>query len=303
MASSRQQLPARPAQSNLVKYAPWTPEAAEEEAEAVAAASESGGYWKPKAGRSVIRILPAVLTRPMHPKPMVVTWNHYIELPGEEKGVGFNCPRKHKAGWTCPACVKFEELRATGNPADWKAAGEFMPKLRVYANIIDRDDEGSGPQVFAFGKTIYEPLMSYRSTNPNEDTPFHLPDENGCDILIDKKGEKKNTKYSVRLARNCSVLHEDAKQVEEWLEVMRDLRGEARVMSTREIVALLSGEDVDGDRGGRGGGRPGRPSPAGGGGRPAPGRPGHARSVSDDLVDADPDEVEAEPGYQLHDDD
>jgi hypothetical protein len=275
--------------SSLLDYEEWKPEDAIGSAQEVAAASESGNFWKPKAGENVIRILPG--RRDLHRTPLVPTWSHYVEIAGEERGVSFLCPRKHKAGHACPGCMRLEELRGTGNPADYKAAASFLPKLRVYANVIDRRDPGVGPQTFAFGKTVYDPLMSYRSSDPAIDIPFTNPDDTGCDVVIVKKGEGKQTEYSVRLAKAFSALSHDDEQALAWLEAMRDLRKETRILSTQDIWAKLTGDDGGGQ--GHGGGRP---APAGGralggGGRPAAAggsavrgvgvaRP---RSVSDDM--------------------
>ncbi len=279
--------------SNLAVYEEWKPDDAVGAAETVAAAAESGSYWKPKAGQNVVRVLPT--RRGLHPHPLVETWGHYIEVPGQENGVGFCCPRKMKAGWLCPACVKVDELRATGNPADYEAAGNYMAKLRVYACIIDRSDEGAGVQVFAFGKTIYEPLMAYRSRDPREDEPFTNVDDTGSDVVLTKTGEKLKTKYGVRLSKRHSPLSEDAALVQQWLEGVRDLRGETRVLSTKDILAKLSGE------GRRGEGRGDRPR-------------GGARSVVDDSDDSDdrpppaprrpsPGAAPAAVPYVLHEDD
>lgn len=259
--------------SNLVQYEQWSPEDAVGEAEAVAAAAESGNYWKPKAGDNRIRLLPT--RRGLHPAPFVVTWNHYIEIPGKENGIPFNCPRKHKAGHPCPACIRADELRQTGNPADYKAAGMFIPKLRVYANIIDRKNPDEGPRVFAFGKTVYDPLMSYRSKDPDQDEPFTNLDDTGCDVLIRKTGEKKETKYEVRLAKTHTPAGPDAAQVREWMEALRDLRPEAKILTVDQIRAKLRG-DEDGT-----------------GRRAQPGN--RARSVVDDMSGDD--------AYELHPDD
>ena len=31
----------------------------------------------------------------------------------------------------CPACRQWEALRSTGRQADYEAAGEFMPQMRI----------------------------------------------------------------------------------------------------------------------------------------------------------------------------
>ena len=277
--------------SNVGDFEEWAPDDAVGQAEETAKQGEGGGTWKPKPGSNRIRILPT--KRGLHPAPLVVTFGHYVEIPGKENGVGFVCPRKMKTG-ACPACTTVDELRATGNPADFKRAGAYLVKQRVYCNIIDRADEDRGVQVYAFGKTVYEPLMAYRSTNPRDDMPFDSV-KNGYDVIVTKTGEKMKTEYGVRLVKSPSPLSDDPAKIAEWSESLRDLRPFAFVMSADQIRAKLSGDEDEDDRPHRG--------------RPALNARGssvvdHMSDVDDDVpAKKAPGKAAVKPQYVLHDDD
>jgi hypothetical protein len=221
--------------SNLVQYQPWSPEDAAGQAEEVGKTLGAGTFWKPAAGENVIRFMPARAGA-----PIVVTYQHMVEVPGQENSVMWNCPRLHKAGYPCPGCLRVDELRVTGNPADYEAAGNFLPKLRAFGAIVDRANEGLGPQVYAFGKTVYEPVMALRNKNPALDVPFTNPDNTGVDIIIMKKGEGMKTKYTPRAAPRCSPLSHDANLMREWLEATPGLAGYARVPTQAELREKLA---------------------------------------------------------------
>jgi hypothetical protein len=281
MATNRGPAPAAPPPTTVALYEEWTPDDAVDAAEAVAKQSEAGNYFKLRPGDNVLRILPT--RKGLHPTPIMVTWNHDVRdgSSNDSKGVGFLCARKHKAGWSCPACQKLDELRATGNPADYKAAAMCLPKIRAFANVIDRSDEEAGPQTFAFGKMIYEGLMAYRSRDRNLDIPFTNIDDSGCDVIVKKTGEKKDTEYHVRTAPRCSALTPDEGQAIAWLQAMRDLTQETMVLSEEEVLAKLDELSSGGRDGGGRGGRPALPARGDAStwaGRAAPARTGNARA-------------------------
>lgn len=223
-----------PAKSNIQKHGTWSAETAQEEYDESQSASGSANILKLKTGKNVLRFLPP---RAGEKSPFQVVHQHYIELPGGGgKAAAFNCPRLHKAGFNCPACARAEELRATGNQADYELAGKYLPRRRVFANVVDRADPERGVVILPFGKTVHEQLLSLRG-NEEAGGDFTDPSGYGFDVTIERKGEKLNTEYKVFGSRRNSPLGND-----DWLDEMHDLSRLARVESEEEILKKLGEE-------------------------------------------------------------
>lgn len=221
--------------NELTQYQGWSEEQVAADSEAVENSGGSAEYWKPQVGRSVVRFLPAPVGR----VPMVVTHQHYIELPGRPKVV-FACPRA-MSKLPCPACAKSDALFATKSAADREQAFGLRPRLRVYANIIDRSAPDKGPLVWGFGKTIYEQLRALRADPDIGD--FFRTDASGFDIIVERKGTTKNdTEYHVRPSTKSVALGDLG-----VLDVQHDIGRFAEVLSYADILAKLKGEKPKGD--------------------------------------------------------
>jgi hypothetical protein len=258
----------------MVKWGSYEIDAAKEEQEAL---DQSGGssFFKLKPGRNVVRFLPPKVGQRT---PFVMVHQHYVQLPGQTNPASFNCPRV-MAKRSCAICARVDELRATGNPADYDMAGQLFPKLRIFANIIDRSNPEQGPQVLAFGKQIHDALVKLR-TDEDAGGDYTHPQE-GFDIIITRTGTGKNdTKYTVNPARASSDLGDY-----EWIAIQPDLRRFANVPSDADIQAAIAGAFGSADGGAPAQHAAGR-AVARGQGRPR----SSARSVQD-TIDVDPDEV------------
>ena len=267
------------ASTSIVKHTGYSLEAAEHEKEELDKAPGGSRFAKLVTGRNLVRVLPPLVSSGRK-SPFLLTYQHILEIPGITNPVSFNCPRV-MAKKPCPACAKMEELRATGQPADYNRAGKFFPKLRVYANVIMRAAPENGPQVLPFGKTIHEQLIAIRA-DTSEGGDFTDPTEDGFDIIIEKEGEGLNTKYKVRPARSATELGDMS-----WIEQQANLEQYARVPTVEEIRDLMDPAGTSGGAGDRGGGRPraraqeAEPAPARGAGR------GKRRTAEDDADDVD----------------
>jgi hypothetical protein len=226
---------------NLKKWGSYDAKAAEEEQEFLDKLGE-GDFMKLKVGRNVVRVLPP--TADGQTTPFVKTFQHFIELPGMTKKVSFNCPRR-MGNNPCPACAKAEELRKTGNPADYELAGKFLPRLRVYCVVVDRSDEDAGPKVLPIGKTIHEDLVDLRN-DPDGGGDFSHP-EDGYDVIIKRTGTGQfDTEYKVTRAREESPMGTD-EQMDEWLEMMPDMVRHSLVPTAKDIRRQLLGAGADED--------------------------------------------------------
>lgn len=263
--------------SNLTKWGDWSEEAVQQDKAAATAGQRN--YLKLGEGDTIVRFLPPKIGKS---SPLAVTYSHYLDLPTGDK-VSFNCPRMMPgARRACIVCAKGDQLRSSSNPHDQKAGKRMFPRLRVYANVIDRENEALGVQVLAFGKTIMDALTSIRQ-NPRKGGNFTHP-ETGRDVIITRKGTgQMDTEYTVTADMTASPLHPDPGQADEWLEAAYDLDQFLTVLSEDEIRAKVRGEQADPEpQRGRLTGNTARPAAR------APVQP-RGRSVEDDVASMDED--------------
>lgn len=216
------------------------------------AESSSKEFVKLEAGENVVRFLPAPLGKGKKgTKPWKKIHEHYIDIKkgGEDKTVRFVCPRRMTKGKErCPACDMADRL-SKGNAADKEHARDFTATLRIYANVVVRGQEEAGPKVLAFGKSIHDQLKKIASSRRGGD--FMVPTEKGFDIIIDRTGTGRKTKYDVSIDRDFTPLSEDEEEAIEWIENQWPLEEYATLDEYEVNAALMAGEDA-GDRRRRG---------------------------------------------------
>lgn len=242
----------------LQKYQPFT---LDDVAEAEKIAPATGGkFIKPKVGKNIYRFLPGV-----NHKPFLVTYSHYIKRPGLGD-ISTNCPAM-MAKQPCPICKERNRLLSTGKQLDANKADKMKPRLRVYSNVIDRSDPDAGPQPFAFGAMIWNPI---KALLVEEQVDVTNPDADGYDFVVTRVGTgETDTKYSARQSAKPSALSNP-----EWIDQQADLSRFARIPSEAEILAQINGdapqEDLDAE-----------PPPV------RRGLPAASRSLADEALDAD----------------
>jgi hypothetical protein len=251
--------------TNLVPYDDYTDEAAEDEAAALAEVGSD--VVKFPVGESVWRILPSI---DGSGTPFKKVWQHFIKLPGMERGVSFACPRKHSRRY-CPSCVKASELRKSGSKLDRDVAGELTASYRVYANAIHRLGGGnaSGPHTLAFGKSIHEQLNDLKRSKHGGNFSHPI---NGYDIIVTRKGTGLNTEYKVDASREDSQLSESVEQMNDWITGQNDLSHYAIAPEREELESMLTGVFPDAGA---------RALPAGGARRQ------RRRSAQDDIIEGE----------------
>lgn len=223
--------------SNLAKWGEWSDDAVQQDAALTKAGQKS--YMKLVEGDNVVRFLPPRIGKP---SPFAATYSHYMELPDGRK-VSFNCPRM-MAKRACIVCAKGEQLRNSRSMTDQKAGKRLFPRLRVYANVIDRNNEALGVQLLAFGKGVMEALTAIRQ-DKRKGGNFTNP-ETGRDIIITRKGTGQfDTEYTVSPDVSTSPLHADPGQSDEWLEMAYDLDPFLTVLSDEDIRAKVRGEETE----------------------------------------------------------
>ena len=208
--------------ANLQKYGTYSLETAAEEKEELAAGQSE--YMKLKVGRNIVRFLPPLKGN----KPFVTVHQHFINVPGSDRPVVFNCPRLAKVG-PCPACERIDQLLASRDSTAEKLAKSYKANRRSFANVIDRAEVERGPKILAFTKSVHNDLVDIRS---DEDGGGNFVDPvKGFDIIISREGTTKmDTRYKAVASRKSSQLENM-----EWIEAQHDLSKQAEILSYEEI--------------------------------------------------------------------
>jgi hypothetical protein len=195
---------------------------------------QSGG-WSPKSGRNVIRILPGV--GDMDDFFWQDVGKHY---PPESRR-SFTCP-KFTIGAECPICDFVDTLYRAGDESSKQLASKLRRQKKFWMNVIDREDEESGPKIFRnCGPMIFKQIAALVQ---DPDYGEMLYDEyEGLDLIITKTGEKLNTEYAVQARRKASPLHEDDDVIDEWMEDAKDL-SVVELSDDPEEDAELMGDDT-----------------------------------------------------------
>jgi hypothetical protein len=138
---------------------------------------------------------------------------------------------------SCFVCQTAETLLATGNPQDEQTGKDIQAKVRVYANVIDRENPENGPVTLGFGKGIHEDLTALRA-DPDAGGDFTHP-ESGYDIVINRTGTGKQTEYKVIGSRRQSPLAPDAALMQNWIDSQPNLARLSKVPSDQEIMQAV----------------------------------------------------------------
>lgn len=181
--------------------------------QALAQANTGGGntYWRPQAGQNTIRVLPGV--GEMGLSFWQEVGKHYI--PGSRKV--FTCP-DFTFGELCPICEMVGSLYDAGDEESVKLAKGLGRRKQYWMNIIDRNSEDRGPQIYTPGVQVFN-LVSALFFNPDYGDICDV--EQGYDLVVSKEGTGLLTKYTVMPKRTPSPLSKDF--ANQWMDAAMDL--------------------------------------------------------------------------------
>lgn len=186
--------------------------------------------WKPQLGEHKIRVLPwpdAKDGEPFHDRQF-----YYIE--GSQ---GFLAPSQF--GKPDPINELLRKLYSSGKAEDRLTAKKLLPKTRSYAPIIVRGEEDKGVQIWAFGKTVHQRLLSFFL---DDEVGDFTDIEDGLDlkITISKVQGKDFNDTSVDPARKSSKLSSDQNEAQKWIDNIPNLNDMYKEKSYHEIESLLN---------------------------------------------------------------
>lgn len=171
-------------------------------------------FWKPKAGKHQIRIIPSAYNKST---PFREIYFHY----GYTKG-----PILALTNWgeADPIVEAAQKLRKSDDPDHWQMAKKITPKMRVFAPVIVRGEEEMGTRLWEFGKELYTQLMNIAM---NEDYGDYTDIQDGRDFVVEaveaEVAGRKGIKCNLTPRVKTSPITEDATLLNKWLEEQPDI--------------------------------------------------------------------------------
>lgn len=186
--------------------------------------------WKPQLGEYKVRLLPWKEVKPGVP---------FSELFFYYLGNGPGILTPHQFGKPDPINDLIRKLYSTGKQEDRELAKKLQPKMRCYAPVVVRGEEDKGVQVWAFGKIVYQRLLSFFL---DEEVGDILSPTEGFDLKVNitKLPGKQFNDTTIDPARRPSKLHEDAEVSKKWLDAVPNINDMYKLKSKEEIETLLN---------------------------------------------------------------
>jgi hypothetical protein len=171
-------------------------------------------FWKPKVGKHQVRIVPSIFNKS---NPFREIYFHY----GYTKA-----PILALSNWgeADPIIEAAQKLRKSDNPDHWQMAKKITPKMRIFAPVVVRGEEGAGVRLWEFGKEIYTQLMNIAM---NEDYGDYTDVNEGRDFVVEATdGEvagKKVVKCALTPRVKTSPITDDAELLTSYLSEQPDI--------------------------------------------------------------------------------
>ena len=187
-------------------------------------------FWKPKAGKYVVRILPNKFRKEW---PLREIQMHY----GFSKG-----PILALTNWgeSDPIVDFAQKLRKSADKDDWTLANKISPKTRYFAPVIVRTEESSGIRLWEVGKLVNDQLMGIAA---DEDYGDFTDITDGRDFTVeaveDVVAGRKGIKCTLRPKVKSTPISEDAELVNKALDEQPDILGINRKYSYDQLKDIL----------------------------------------------------------------
>ncbi len=192
-------------------------------------------FWKPKVGKSVVRIVPRKANRDF---PFVETSFHQYNVFKKSVYALSNFGEKD------PVEQLVKELYTEDTEESKELARKIKPKMEYYAQVLVRGEENLGVRLWKFNKTTYEKLLGIMADDDFGDVTDLT---SGTDLTIEgyndsiKIGKREVSYIAVNVTpkRNISPLSEDAALVQSYLENQKDILEIYKKYTYEEIKDML----------------------------------------------------------------
>lgn len=179
-------------------------------------------YFNAQEGENQIRVMPEVGNMGFFWQEVGV---HYF--PDKRKCY---CPRIFSEGeLACPICELVSDLYKAGDDDSREFASNLGVSRRFWINVISRDDEGAGPQIYTAPVSVF----AYLSTLINDPDYGDITNVyEGTDVVVNKTKtgpRPRDVDYQTVARRHASPLAYDAdgepdeERIDEWLDEAKDL--------------------------------------------------------------------------------
>jgi hypothetical protein len=188
-------------------------------------------FFKPKAGKYQVRILPNKYDKSW---PIREVQFHY----GFAKG-----PILALSNWgeADPIADFAKNLRKSSDKEDWQLANKISPKSRFFAAVLVRGEEHLGARLWEFGKLTHDQLLGIAA---DDDYGDFTDITDGRDFTIeateDMVAGRKGIKCTLRPKVKSTPISEDAALVEKALEEQPDILAINRKYSYDQLKEVLT---------------------------------------------------------------
>lgn len=203
------------------------------------------GFWKPKEGTNLIRVLPPIEDGA---DPWYERFTHY----GVRNHKGGILCRNRMLDENCFLCNMQAELEDSSLEEEQKYGKRIAAKGRVLLNIVDVATEATkdlGPQIYDAPYTVFDVLIAfYDAPDGDEDEIIDIVDpHNGYIVEIKREGTTmETTRYKTAIQIKKGNLVSGPLDDMDWLEDMQDLKEVAgKMLTNKEMRKIWEGLDDD----------------------------------------------------------
>lgn len=147
--------------------------------------------------------------------------------------------------------TKLRDDGAAGDKAAYELAKKLYPKMRCFAPVLVRGEEGEGIRIWSFGKSIYESLIRLMLDEDYGDITDPV-DGRDIKVVCTKPPGQTWAKTDVTPRGKSTPLSSDPKQVKEWMDNIPDIMDVYKLKSYDELSKIINdwldpeGDDSDG---------------------------------------------------------
>ena len=193
--------------------------------------NRTSNLWKPSPGNQIVRIVPYKFNKD---NPFIELYFHY-DLGGKNylSPISFGRPD--------PIEEFAQKLKGTGSKDDYRLGKKVEAKMRTYAPVVVRGEEGQGVKFWGFGKTVYQELLSIIADPDYGDITDQV---SGRDVAVEfKTAEETGASFpstSIRVKPNQTPITEDASMMETLTENQKNITDIYQELSYDELTNALN---------------------------------------------------------------
>ena len=193
--------------------------------------NRTSNLWKPQPGKQVIRVLPYKHNKD---NPFIELFFHFgLNNKTYLSPVTFGRPD--------PIEEFASKLKTSGNREEYQMARKLEAKMRTFAPVIVRGEEGQGVKFWGFGKTVYQELLSVIADPDYGDITDPI---SGRDVSVEFKTAEETgasiPKTTIRVKPNQTPITEDKAQLEGILDNQKDITELYQELSYEELTNVLN---------------------------------------------------------------